>query len=53
MCGNNSDKCYTVDLKITSDFDKDEQPFKRNRTICLECKNKIISMFSKFEDDYF
>lgn len=24
MCGNNSDKCYTVDLKITSDFDKDE-----------------------------
>ena len=28
MCGNNSDKCYTVDLKITSDFDKDEQPFK-------------------------
>ena len=24
MCGNNSDKCYTVDLSITSDFDKDE-----------------------------
>ena len=23
MCGNNSDKCYTVDLSITSDFDKD------------------------------
>ncbi len=28
MCGNNSDKCYTVDLSITSDFDKDEQPFE-------------------------
>ena len=28
MCGNNLDKCYTVDLTITSDFDKDEQPFK-------------------------
>lgn len=53
MCGNNSDKCYTVDLKITSDFDKDEQPFERNSTICSECKNKIINMFSKFEDDYF
>ena len=24
MYGNNSDKCYTVDLSITSDFDKDE-----------------------------
>jgi len=53
MCGNNSDKCYTVNLKITSDFDKDEQPFERNSTICSECKNKIINMFSKFEDDYF
>jgi hypothetical protein len=53
MCGNNSDKCYTVNLTITSDVDKDEQPFKRNSTICLECKNKIINMFSKFENDYF
>ena len=53
MCGNNSDKCYTVDLKITSDFDIDEQPFERNSIICSECKNKIINMFSKFEDDYF
>jgi hypothetical protein len=53
MCRNNSDKCYTVDLKITSDFDKDEQIFERNSTIWSECKNKIINMFSKFEDDYF
>ena len=53
MCGTNSDKCYTVALTITSDFDRDEQPFERNSTICLECKNKIINMFSKFEDDYF
>ena len=28
MCGNNSDKCYTVDLAITSAFDRDEQPFE-------------------------
>ena len=53
MCGNDLDKCYTIDLTITSDVDKDEQPFKWNRTICLECKNKIINMFSKFENDYF
>ena len=26
---------------------------KEISTIYLECKNKIISMFSKFEDDYF
>ena len=30
MCGINSDKCYVIDLTITSDFDKDEQAFKRN-----------------------
>jgi len=40
MCGNNSEKCYTVDLTITSAVDKDDQPFKRNRAICLEYKNK-------------
>ena len=53
MCGNNSDKYYIIDLTIKSDFNKDEQTFKRNSTICSECKNKIINMFSKFEDDYF
>jgi hypothetical protein len=54
MCDNDSDKCYTVNLTITSDFDnKDEQAFKRNSTICSECKNKIVDMFSKFEDEYF
>jgi hypothetical protein len=53
MCVNNSDKCNTIDLTITSNFDKDEQPFERNSTICLECKNKIVNMFSKYEDDYF
>jgi hypothetical protein len=53
MCGINSDKCYVIDLTIASDFDKDEQVFKRNSTICSKCKNKIIDMFSKFEDDYF
>ena len=36
MCGINSDKCYIIDLKITSEFDKDKQPFKRNSTICSE-----------------
>ncbi|MDF2738164.1 MAG: hypothetical protein K0S93_2023 [Nitrososphaeraceae archaeon] len=51
MCVNNSDKCNTIDLTITSNFDKDEQPFERNSTICLECKNKIVNMFSKYEDD--
>ena len=54
MCSINSDKCYIIDLTITSNFNKDEQAFKRNNsTICSKCKNKIIDMFSKFEDDYF
>lgn len=53
MCGNNSDKCYIVDLSITSDFDKGEQPFERNSTICSECKIKIITVFPKLEDEYF
>ena len=53
MCSINWDKCYVIDLTIKSDFDKDEQAFKRNSTICSKCKNKIIDMFSKFEDDYF
>ena len=51
--GINSDKCYLIDLTITSDFNKDEQAFKRNSVICSECKNKILDMFSKFENDYF
>ena len=51
MCGINSDKCYIIDLTM-KDF-KDEQTFKRNSTICSECKNKIIDMFSKFEDECF
>jgi hypothetical protein len=53
MCGTNSDKCYILDLTMKPDFNKDEQVFKRNSTICSECKNKIIGMFSKFEDAYF
>jgi hypothetical protein len=54
MCDNDSDKCYKVDLTITSDFDnKDELPFERNSTICSECKNKIITIFPKVEDEYF
>lgn len=59
MCGNNSsDKYYIVDLKIRSDIEnkdkEQQQPFQRNNsTICSECKNKIIDMFSKFEDEYF
>ena len=53
MCGINSDKCDLIDLTIKSDFNKDEQAFKRNSTICSECKDKIIDMFSKFENDYF
>ena len=51
MCGNNSDKCYTVDLSITSEFDKDEQPLKGIMTICSECKIKIITVFPKLEDE--
>lgn len=45
MCGINSNKYYIIDLTIKSDFNKDEQTFKRNSTICSECKNKIINMF--------
>ena len=42
ICSNESDKCYKVDLMITSNFDnKDEEPFERNSTVCFECKNKI------------
>jgi hypothetical protein len=40
MCGNNSEKCYTVNLTITSDFDKDKQGFERNSTICSDVKIK-------------
>jgi hypothetical protein len=49
ICSNDSDKCYKVDLTITSDFDnKDEEAsFKRNSTICSECKNKINNCVSK------
>lgn len=53
MCDNDSDNCYTVDLTITSNFDKDEQPFERNSTLCAECKHKIIIIFPKVEDEYF
>ena len=41
-----------MDLTMKSDF-KAEQAFKRNSTISSECKNKIIHMFSKCEDEYF
>lgn len=49
ICNNDSDKCYKVNLTITSDFNnKDEEAsFKRNSTICSECKNKIINCVSK------
>ena len=40
MCGNNSDKCYIVDLSITSDFDKGEQPFERNSTFVQNVRSK-------------
>ena len=53
MCGISSDKCYIIDLTMNSEFNKDEQTFKRTSTICSECKNKIIDLFSKFEDEYF
>ena len=53
ICSNNLDKCYTVNLTITSDFDKDEQAFKRNNTICSECKNKIVDMFSNLKMSIF
>ena len=48
ICNNDSDKCYKVDLTITSDFNnKEASPFKRNSTICSECKNKINNCVSK------
>ena len=33
------------------EFDKDEQPLKRNSTICSECRIKIITVFPKLEDE--
>ena len=54
MCDNESNQCYKVDLRITPDFDvKDEEPFERESIICLECRNKIITVFPKVEDDFF
>jgi hypothetical protein len=53
MCSNESNTCYIVDLTITSGFDKDEESFERNRTICSDCKNKIRTVLSKVEDEYF
>ena len=53
MCGITSDNCYIIDLTMKPEFNKDEQTFQRNSTICSECKNKIIDLFSKFEDEYF
>ena len=48
MCGITSDNCYIIDLTMKPEFNKDEQTFQRNSTICSECKNKIIDLFSKF-----
>jgi hypothetical protein len=53
ICDIESDKCYNVDLIITSDFDEKEAPFERNSTICYNCKNKIMTVFPKLEDEYF
>ncbi len=45
MCSNESNRCYIVDLTIISDFDKEEEQFERNSTICTDYKNKIILTF--------
>ncbi|HJT85899.1 MAG TPA: hypothetical protein VJ697_15555 [Nitrososphaeraceae archaeon] len=53
ICDKESEKCYTADLFITSDFDEKEAPFDRTSTICYNCRNKIINVFPKLEDEYF
>ncbi len=40
-------------LTITSDFDKDEESFERNSTVCSDCKNKNNNCPSKNRDEYF
>ena len=52
MCGTFTAKSYNVDLRITSNFDRDEEPFERYSTICSECRNKILKVFPKIEDDF-
>jgi hypothetical protein len=53
ICDKDSEKCYSVDLIIISDFDKDEEPFERKSIVCVECRDKIITVFPKVEDEYF
>ncbi len=36
-----------------SEFDKDEEPFERKSTICIDCRDKIITVFPKVEDEFF
>lgn len=53
MCGTFTAKSYNVDLRITSNFDRDEEPFERYGPVCSECRNKILKVFPKIEDDFF
>jgi hypothetical protein len=53
VCDRDFNKCYSVDLTIMSDFDKDEEPFERKSTICIDCRDKIIAVFPKVEDEFF
>ena len=40
-------------IRITSNVDRAEEPFERYSTVCSECRNKILKVFPKIEDDFF
>ncbi len=40
-------------IRITSNVDSAEEPFERYSTVCSECRNKILKVFPKIEDDFF
>lgn len=53
MCGTFTAKSYNVDLRITSNFDREEEPFERYSIVCSDCRNKILNVFPKVEDEFF
>jgi len=53
VCGTFTSKSYNVDLIITSNFDREEEPFERDSIVCSDCRNKIVNVFPKVEDDFF
>jgi len=53
VCGTFTSKSYNVDLIITSNFDREEKPFERDSVVCSDCRNKIVNVFPKVEDEFF